>query len=54
MYNIKLIGLAGVMLAAIAVGCSKVEQENTQALSLSDRNIEESQAVVLLRQYCHY
>ena len=48
MYNIKLIGLAGVMLAAIAVGCSKVEQENTQALSLSDRNIEESQAVVLL------
>ncbi|MEW6982235.1 hypothetical protein AAD001_06240 [Colwelliaceae bacterium 6471] len=46
MNKIKLITLIGILLTTIA--CSKVEQKSAENISPTDRNIEESQAVVLL------
>ena len=43
---LKYTALAGVLLATL--GCSEVEKESTQTIAPNDRNIEESQAVVLL------
>jgi len=48
MKSVNVIGLAGVLLAVFTLGCSKVEKEVVKSPVASVRNIEESQALVLL------